>query len=149
MISFDTNILFTAMDCSNPSHATARQFLDLHMHSPNICICEQVLMELYSLLRNPSARKPPMSAAQAVDVIQQIRSHPCWRIVDVQPEPPFMNEVWKLASAPWVAYRKIYDLRIAKTLQQHGVTDFATCSLKDFQSIGFKRVWNPLASPPP
>lgn len=43
-----------------------------------------------------------------------------------------------------MTYRRIYDLRIAYTLQSFGVTEFATCNLKDFQSTGFKKVWNPI-----
>ena len=27
----------------------------------------------------------------------------------------------------------------------HGVTEFATANVKDFQGFGFTRVWNPLA----
>ena len=32
------------------------------------------------------------------------------------------------------------------TLLAHGVTDFATANVEDFEGLGFRRVWNPLAS---
>ncbi len=34
--------------------------------------------------------------------------------------------------------------RAVHTLLQQGVTEFATVNLKDFQDLGFERVWNPL-----
>jgi len=39
------------------------------------------------------------------------------------------------------AFRRIIDLRLALTLRHHGVTEFATANEKDFQSVGFNRVW--------
>jgi hypothetical protein len=35
-------------------------------------------------------------------------------------------------------------LFIAYTLQHHGVREFATVNLKDFKTLGFEKVWNPL-----
>lgn len=75
---------------------------------------------------------------------QGFRTNPNWRVVDVQPEPAFMDDLWLTASAPSFAYRKIFDVRLAKTLLQHGVTDFATRNLKDFKNAGFIKVWDPL-----
>lgn len=42
------------------------------------------------------------------------------------------------------APRRAYDWRVALTLTQQGVTEFATVNTKDFQDFGFTRVWNPL-----
>ena len=36
------------------------------------------------------------------------------------------------------------DARLALTLRHHGVTEFATANLKDFEGFGFAKVWNPL-----
>ncbi len=44
-----------------------------------------------------------------------------------------------------VAYRRIYDARLALTLRQHGVTEFATTNTRDFDGFGFTRVFNPLS----
>jgi len=43
------------------------------------------------------------------------------------------------------ARRHIIDLRLALTLQHHGVTELATANVKDFEGLGFERVWNPAA----
>lgn len=39
--------------------------------------------------------------------------------------------------------------RLALTLRHHGVTEFVTANVKDFEGFGFTRVWNPLASAGP
>jgi hypothetical protein len=56
-----------------------------------------------------------------------------------------MNQLWELASNPAFPYRRIYDARLALTLRYHGVNEFATRNVKDFQGFGFKKLWNPLA----
>ena len=58
-----------------------------------------------------------------------------------------MREVWRYAAAPEFARRRIIDARLALTLRTAGVTEFATCNLKDFADFGFDRVWNPLQAP--
>ena len=45
---------------------------------------------------------------------------------------------------PEIAYRRVYDHRLALTLCQHGVTEFATANVRDFEGLGLGRVWNPL-----
>lgn len=54
------------------------------------------------------------------------------------------DEMWKIAGRDGFAYRRVFDLRLALTLQAFGVKEFATCNGKDFEGIGFARVWNPL-----
>ena len=55
-----------------------------------------------------------------------------------------MAEVWPETARPGFAFRRIIDLRLARTLRHHGVTEFATTNVKDFNGQGFERVWNPL-----
>jgi hypothetical protein len=45
---------------------------------------------------------------------------------------------------PKTPRRRIYDLRLGMSLVAQGVTELATVNLKDFEGIGFQRVWNPL-----
>ncbi len=144
MISCDTNILFHACDATSSAHAPAREFLSRHKQDQQFLLCEQVLMELYCLLRNPAVCKNPLSAAAAVAVIQKFRRNPAWRMVDAVQDGRMMEQVWKWAAAPTCAYRKIFDLRLAATLRAHRVREFATCNVKDFKDTGLVRVWNPL-----
>jgi len=60
---------------------------------------------------------------------------------------PVMGEVWRYAAAEVFARRRIIDARLALTLRAAGVTEFATCNVKDFADFGFDRVWDPLQTP--
>jgi len=109
-------------------------------------LSEFVLTEFYLLLRNPTILKKPLSAPDAVKVVQSYRQHPRWKIFGF---PPSSREVhaglWQYAATPGIARRRIYDARIALTLRAFGVTEFATANMKDFEGFGFAKVWNPLA----
>lgn len=143
MISCDTNILFPACDATAGHHQAARAFLERYGHTDQFCLCEQVLMELYVLLRNPVVCRKPLSAPDATAVIQAFRSNPRWRVVDVVLGKSISEVVWREAGSDGFAYRRIFDVRLAATLLHHGVTDFATCNGKDFAGLGFTRVWDP------
>lgn len=144
MTSCDTNILFFACDSTSSHHEAARGFLLAYGERDNFCLCEQVLLELYCLLRNPTVCRRPLSGKQAVDVIQGYRSNSSWSVVDVALGGEIMKQVWKHAAGSAFAYRRIFDARLADTLRHHGVTRFATRNEKDFAAFGFDTVWNPL-----
>jgi len=142
MISFDTNIVFSALESTEPGHLRARELLNQYADNERVALCELVLMEVYCLLRNPAVAKRPLSAEDAVMAIQRLRHHKTWRTVDYVPD--VAQAVWTVASKPGFAFRKIYDTRIALTLRHHGVTEFATRNTRDFQGFSFKKVWDPL-----
>lgn len=142
MLSLDTNILFAALEASAPGHARARAFLETERGHHEMAICELVLVELYLLLRNPAVVGKPLSAEDAARLCQALRANPRWRLVE---NAPVMDAVWQHAGHTPFARRRIIDVRLALTLQHHGVTEFATANIGDFQNLGFLRVWNPLA----
>lgn len=143
MLSIDTNILLYASSEKSSYHEEACDYLTTLEDNREVIIAELALVELYILLRNPILLSPPLTAQEAVDVCSAFRSHPRWRLVE---NADIMNSVWKEASRHHFARRRIFDLRLAKTLQAHGVTEFATANVKDFQDLGFRKVWNPLLS---
>lgn len=145
MMSCDTNVLFAVLDSDSVHHAGAVAFLNGLRDSEQFGLCELVLIELYGLLRNPTVSRRPQTGVEAARVIQQFRSHPRWLILDYPgPQSDIMNRLWELAAKADFPYRRVYDARLALTLRHHGVTEFATCNVKDFQGFGFKRVWNPM-----
>jgi toxin-antitoxin system PIN domain toxin len=141
MLSIDTNILFAACEATAPSHAGARRFLESLRDNASVVLCELVLVELYLLLRNPAVVARPLSAQEACRLILVWRQHPTWRLVE---HASVMDAVWTRAGRDPFARRRLIDIRLALTLQQHGVTDFATVNTADFRDAGFQRVWNPL-----
>lgn len=145
MISCDTNVLFAAIEASRPGHPKARAFLESHRDDREFAICELVLVELYLLLRNPVICRRALGALDAVALIRQLTANPAWMLVDYPgPEHALPQRLWQLAASPDFPRRRIIDARLALTLRHHGVTEFATSNVKDFQGLGFRRVWDPL-----
>jgi toxin-antitoxin system PIN domain toxin len=145
MLSVDTNILFYALNADAPLNTKAVGFLNSFQDSEDVALSELVLTELYCLLRNPVISAHPLPAHEAVDVIEQFRNHPKWRLIGFpQNSRALHDQLWKYAAQRDFAYRRIYDARLALTLLQNGVTEFVTVNVKDFAKLGFKRVWNPL-----
>lgn len=146
MISCDTNILFASLDADSSHHESATGFLKSMMHSDRFGLSELVLVELYGLLRNPTVARDPYTAAGAAQVVSQFRAHPRWALLDYPgPQVKIMDNLWSLAGRADFPYKRIYDARLALTLRHHGVTEFATRNIRDFQAFGFKRVWDPVA----
>ena len=143
MISCDTNILFAVCDADVPWHANAREFLIEHGTNNDFCIAEQVLMELYCLLRNPTVCKRPLPAAEAARMVHGFRSNRFWRVVDVVSGHGIMDRVWEAAGVDGFPYRRLFDVRLSRTLRHHGVKEFATRNVKDFHDAGFQKVWDP------
>ena len=141
MKSIDTNLLLYALNPSAKEHDSAMKFIESWSSSTDVVIIELVLVELYQLLRNPRVFQQAASAQEATRVIQSFRRNPKWQIVE---NAPVMDEVWRIASEDDFARRRLFDVRLALTLQHHGVTHFATANVKDFQNLGFEKVWNPL-----
>ena len=142
MTGIDTNLLLAWLNSAHPWHPAARPWFESRTQSIGLVLCELVLTELYGLLRNPKLWTRPLTAPEAVALIQRLREHPHWELIDYP--GGLMADVWHHAAAPDFAYRRIYGARLALSLRHHGVTDFATANVKDFGDFGFTRVWNPL-----
>ncbi len=141
MLSFDTNIAVHAANQASPQHLAAVAFIQSLATRRDVAICELVLVELYLKLRNEKIFPRPLTAPQAAAVCQAYRKNRAWSLI----ESAFvMEEVWQQAGSGDFAFRRIIDVRLARTLRQHGVLEFATASEKDFADQGFQRVWNPL-----
>ncbi len=121
----------------------AASFLESHREDVDFLLSELVLMELYVLLRNPGVISRPLGAGAAVAVVERLRAHPWWQIVDH--DPAVMEEVWRLAGAPGFARSRVFDARLGLGLVRRGVTHFATRNGKHFRGVGFQEVFDPLA----
>jgi len=144
MISIDTNLLLYAQNEDCEEHAAALAFLEGCAARTDVAICELVLVELYQLLRNPAVVERPLDSAEAVEICQVFRRNPRWALIE---SAPVMEKVWQFAARPGKARRRLFDARIAYTLLHHGVREFATRNVADFEEFDFERVWNPLPEP--
>jgi toxin-antitoxin system PIN domain toxin len=145
MLSIDTNILLHAFNENSPRHQAAFAWITSIQRDEDVAISEFILAEFYSLLRNPAVLKHPLTAEEAVEVIQTYRHHPRWRLIGFPTESrPLHDTLWRKATAKTFAFRRLYDTRSALTLIAQGVTEFATVNVKDFEGVGFRRVWSPI-----
>ncbi len=141
MRSFDTNIAVHATNSASPLHAGAFEFVASLGSQRDVAVCELMLVELYLKLRNAKIFGKPLGATQAAAVCQRYRSNGTWMLIDCA---PVMDEVWRVAAGRAFAFRRIIDARLALTLIHHGVREFATTNVRDFQGFAFDRVWNPI-----
>lgn len=143
MIGLDTGILLYSLNPASQWHERAVEFLRENFSNPSarIVITDYVLVELYIHLRNPTVMAKPLSARAARDLVLSY-----WKIPNVLriENANVMDQVWALAGTRDFARRRIFDARLALTLRHCGVTHLATSNLKDFQGLGFEKVWNPL-----
>ncbi len=146
MTSVDSNLLLYAINASAPWHREAAAFLADLQDREDIVISELVLVELYTLLRNPTVLERPLSASEAVKVVTAYRTHPRWRLEGFPADSPNLHAaLWEAAAKPRFARRRIYDARLALSLLRQGVHEFATANVGDFEGFGFRRVWCPLS----
>ena len=147
MLSIDTNLLLYCYSEASPHHVGARQFIESLSGREDVALSEFILTEFYLLLRNPAVLAQPLTAPEAVAVIQSYRQHPRWKILGFPPTSRELHsDLWHRAAAPGIARRRIYDTRTALALRAFGVTEFATANVKDFEGLGFAKVWNPIAA---
>jgi uncharacterized protein len=145
MLSMDTNILLYAYNEASPWHDAAYAWMSSIQQNEDVAISEFILAEFYGLLRNPAVLKHPLTAEEAVEVIQTYRNHPRWRLIGFPTESrPLHDNLWKKAAAKTFAFRRLYDTRSALSMLAQGVTDFTTVNVKDFEGVGFRKVWSPL-----
>lgn len=145
MLSIDANILLYAYSEAAPEHDRALAFITAQSRNKNVVLSEFVLTEFYLLLLNPAVLKKPLSAQDAVKVIQSYRQHPIWKTLGFPPTSREIHtDLWQLAATPGIARRRIYDTRTALCLRAFGVTEFATVNVKNFEGFGFKKLWNPI-----
>ncbi len=145
MLSIDANILLYAFNSASPWHEAALGWLGSIHADEDVALSEFILAEFYGLLRNSAVLRHPLTADEAVEVIQTYRTHPRWRLIGFPTESrPLHDLLWKRARARDFAFRKIYDTRSALTMTAQGVTELATVNGKDFEGLGFRKVWNPL-----
>ena len=145
MTSVDANILLYGVNPASPFHERARSFLEELAPRDDVAVSELVLVEFYTLLRNPAVLVRPLSAPAAVKVVDAWRRHPRWTLLGLDVDSvPLHEELWRRAAAADFARRRIYDARLALALRRQGVTAFATANVRDFSGFGFERVWNPV-----
>lgn len=146
MNSLDTNILVYAANEDCDEHARANRLVNEALASPREWIvAEQVLYEYYKALRHPRILSRPLGAAEAAEQIRFLRERSGFMVCCY--ELALWGRVFDSFSKPDFPYQRTHDEILAQTLLHNGVKIFYTRNCKDFESVGFERLLNPIDSP--
>jgi uncharacterized protein len=143
MNSLDTNILIYASNEDVPEHVKAQKLVAELLAVPGEwIIADQVLIEFYRALRNPSVFQIPATAPEAWEMVNFYREEAgCQRCC-------FELEMWRrleqhLKSSRFEA-KRTFDAVLAVTLISNTVQVFYTRNTKDFRGFGFRSIVNPI-----
>ncbi len=145
MNSGDTNLLLYAMNRGCAEHAAAKAWLEAALHEPRKWIfSDQVLFELYRLLRHPRVMTRALAARDALAQIVWFREETGFLHCGYE-EARWAGVLRALKSQAERSGLLVHDAVLAETLRAQGVTRFYTRNVADFSDFGFFEVVNPLA----
>lgn len=145
MKSGDTNLLLYAMNSGCAEHARAKAWLEAAMADPRAWIfSDQVLFELYRLLRHSKVMARPLTAKAALAQIAWFREETGFLHCGYE-ESRWVGVMELLSKQGSRGGLLVHDVVLAETLRAHGVVQFHTRNVRDFAGFGFFDVVNPLA----
>ena len=144
MKSGDTNLLLYAMNSGCVEHARARPWLEGALAEPRSWIfADQVLFELYRLLRHPKVMAKPLSTKEALGQISWFREETGFLHCGYE-ESRWAGVLRAVESQGERSGLLIHDAVLAETLRAQGVERFYTRNVSDFSGFGFFELVNPL-----
>lgn len=143
--SLDTNILVYAADENAAEHEAANVVMNKMLTNPEEWILsDQVLFEFYRALRNSRIFRYPLDAYEASLRIRFLQNEcgiaRCCYDLDQ------WNEVFSHLAKNETPSARTHDIVLGVTLKANGVQQFFTRNTKDFHSIGFPALINPIDS---
>ncbi len=141
--SLDTNILLYAINADCPEHRVCADMVKSALdEGPSWIIADQVWFELYRLLRNPAVLTKPLGAEEAASTVAWYRGRSGWQHCAWETSMmPKLESIWKTETFP---AKRSFDLILAITLKENGVTRFHTRNVKDFEKLEYFDLVNPL-----
>lgn len=145
MIAIDTNLLVYAHNTASPFHSKAKTFIEDTMNDRDdegrltICIPAQVLMEFLNGITWHRLEAPLPLAAAA----QTVQDYLDTGVTILYPQPTQLNTLLDLLKSV-TTRKKVFDVALAATLKDHGVSGLYTVNTKDFDEFSFLDVTNPL-----
>lgn len=142
--SIDTNVLLYAVNSDCIEHADARALVDSALAVPaDWIVADQVYIELYRLLRSPTVLERPLDATDATDVIEYYRNHSGWGRCSW--DIAYFERLVEHLRSSRISAAGVFDVVLATTLQDAGVTTLYTRNNRDFTYLGWFEVINPIS----
>lgn len=143
--ALDTNILVYAHNTASPYHEAAKLFVEKQMNSRNedgsldVCLPAQVVMEFINVVTWERLGKS-LSVKQALEIVQGYLNAGVSIINQHSTQLQTFLELMQSVTTR----KKIFDVSLAATLKDNGVTGLYTVNTKDFEGFSFLNVTNPL-----
>lgn len=145
MFALDTNLLVYAHNADSPLHAQAKAFLEMVLNERDerghlgVCLPAQVLMEFVNVMSRQNVVNP-LSFATVLQIAQDyldtgilILNHRDTQLTT------FLSLCRRVTSR-----KKVFDLALVATLQDHGISGLYTVNVRDFAEFEFLQEVNPL-----
>jgi predicted nucleic acid-binding protein len=134
VILLDTNILVHAAGASSPRHAKAKVLRDQAAEGQfDACIAAQVLTEFYAVVTDVRRFQPALTPRQAQ---KELRAYLSSSLNLILPKETTMSHMLQLIGSRAVRRGKIFDVFLAATMLDNGVTKIYTENTTDFEEIG-------------
>ena len=136
LVLLDTNVFIYAEQQRESRHEEAKSLRDRALQGEfNACVSPQVLSEFFSVMTNTGRRGPedPLTAQEATDVIR--RYHESDAVTIIYPGPGTIRHLLVLLENRPITGPKFYDIFLAATMLENGVTRIATYNGPDFTPL--------------
>lgn len=145
MYALDTNLLVYAHNVASPFHVSAKAFVESVMNSRDefgqlsVCIPVQVLLEFVNVITWQRLDSPlPLPIA-----LQVVQDYLDAGVPILHQTPNHLTATLDLLKSV-KSRKKIFDVSLITTLQEHGIAGLYTVNVKDFEEFDFLDVKNPL-----
>lgn len=141
-ILLDTNVLVYALDEDSPHHVPSRAVLERASRGDgDYRLSSQILAEFFAVVTNPRRVRAPRTAVEAVEAIEAFLAMPGIGLLASEPE---VVSRWlaMVREAPVVG-ANVFDIQLAATALEAGVSKICTLNVADFQRIPGVQVVTP------
>ncbi len=142
----DANILIAADQEEEEHHPVAKLLRERAKQGLiPACVSPQVLNEFYAVVTKTTGRNKPARPLSQEEAIVEVRKYyRSQNIKKIYPGPAIIERELSLLETVPVTGIKVYDLHLAATMLENGVTKIYTFNTKDFEPIPGIEVLNPL-----
>jgi len=132
----DTNVLVHAVYRGSPLHAPSAELVDRGLRGRNdYCIAPQNLVEFAAVVTRAKFVDPPLSAARAAEIAERL--YGSRRLAKIYPQRGTVLRAARAGGRRGILGPKWYDLFLAVTMQDAGVSVVITENVGDFQHFPF------------
>jgi len=142
MLLLDTNVLVYAHDSSSKKNRKALMLVKGALRGElEAAISYQSIVELYSVLTNPSKLDRPYEAREAAWLCSLYADSK--NLIKLLPSGRAYVESINLAGNSGLVGTRIFDCLLATTAKENGIKEVCTENVADFNSFDFIKVINP------